>query len=239
MATPSVLVQEHPCRICGRPSTSWCSRCHGASYCTQEHLNEDWLTHRTTCIPFPLVLQRLCRGIGVASGPARPEDLRNTLGYLFLPSEDHGHPITIEYILSGDTEDARECRPVPSLSALFSECAGPPTELVITASLSGARVYYPLSVWYCPSYTTASHAGGVLFPKNKAIFNLAAERAAWHAVRPSGGNVSGVGAWWALWCGPIVVLKYGGSGCTEFVDMAHDDLAHFLAYLLGHHAVDT
>ncbi|KAI6010700.1 hypothetical protein F5J12DRAFT_781706 [Pisolithus orientalis] len=36
---------------CARPTSMWCSRCQGAWYCTQEHLQIDWPRHHNECIP--------------------------------------------------------------------------------------------------------------------------------------------------------------------------------------------
>lgn len=34
-----------------RPTSMWCSRCQGAWYCTQEHLQTDWSRNHSECIP--------------------------------------------------------------------------------------------------------------------------------------------------------------------------------------------
>ncbi|KAI6110800.1 hypothetical protein EV401DRAFT_292420 [Pisolithus croceorrhizus] len=66
-------VINHPCTLCCRPTSMWCSRCQSAWYCTPEHLQmvstplrfwlynldlllclhavQDWPRHRRECIP--------------------------------------------------------------------------------------------------------------------------------------------------------------------------------------------
>ncbi|KDR76816.1 hypothetical protein GALMADRAFT_210669 [Galerina marginata CBS 339.88] len=38
------------CLVCGTPSTKWCSGCKTASYCTEEHQNQDWRSHKAYCL---------------------------------------------------------------------------------------------------------------------------------------------------------------------------------------------
>jgi hypothetical protein len=57
---------NHPCLVCGRPTSQWCSRCRAAFYCSPEHLQsvrlcvhlrvnislfspQDWPHHRERC----------------------------------------------------------------------------------------------------------------------------------------------------------------------------------------------
>ncbi|KAI6167329.1 hypothetical protein EDD17DRAFT_1034626 [Pisolithus thermaeus] len=44
-------VINHPCTLCCRPTSVWCSRCQNAWYCMPEHLQTDWPRHRRECIP--------------------------------------------------------------------------------------------------------------------------------------------------------------------------------------------
>ncbi|KAI6149350.1 hypothetical protein BKA82DRAFT_3977476 [Pisolithus tinctorius] len=45
------LVINYSCTLCCRPTSMWCSRCQGAWYCTQEHLQTDWSRNHSECIP--------------------------------------------------------------------------------------------------------------------------------------------------------------------------------------------
>jgi hypothetical protein len=60
---------NHPCTVCCAPTNSWCSRCHGAWYCSERHQldvsndffivgltpmtrpMQDWPRHRKECKP--------------------------------------------------------------------------------------------------------------------------------------------------------------------------------------------
>ncbi|KIK33790.1 hypothetical protein CY34DRAFT_789279 [Suillus luteus UH-Slu-Lm8-n1] len=42
---------SHPCTVCCRPTSMWCSCCQSAWYCTPEHLQSDWPCHRKECVP--------------------------------------------------------------------------------------------------------------------------------------------------------------------------------------------
>ncbi|KAI6001207.1 hypothetical protein EDD15DRAFT_1665006 [Pisolithus albus] len=51
MGTVGPVVINHPCMLCCRPTSMWCSRCRNAWYCTPEHLHTDWPRHCRECIP--------------------------------------------------------------------------------------------------------------------------------------------------------------------------------------------
>lgn len=106
------------------------------------------------------------------------------------------------------TSDERYGRPEVDLTPFFLDEADQ-GEIVINAGLSGAIIRYPLSMWF------SQRAANEQFPENRAMAGL---------VRTSRVR--------APWYGIAVVLKYGGSRCTRYVDMTEYDLGAVAAYFM-------
>ena len=95
---------HHPCLVCCRPTSMWCSRCQTSWYCSAEHLQSDWPRHRRECNPAPAQQSPIIDGAsgsnGVPAGhgvpshhvviqtppPAVPE-LMTVSALLFLPNQ--------------------------------------------------------------------------------------------------------------------------------------------------------
>ena len=107
------------------------------------------------------------------------------------------------------SRDNRNNRPFPELSRFFPEST--PSETVMTNGIAGVPIRFPVSIWTCP----VSFVRG--WPINRAVHTRC------------GNNAFQMSPWF----GPVVVLKYGGTRCTKFVDMSDLDLALVLGYFMG------
>ena len=96
---------NHPCTLCCRPTSMWCSRCQSAWYCSAEHIynvsllfvvNEfiiififvfqDWPRHRAECIP--AMSPTSCYNVNmIATPPPAEPQLVNVSAILFSPEE--------------------------------------------------------------------------------------------------------------------------------------------------------
>lgn len=47
-----MMDDEKKCRLCSAKSTSKCSNCKQAYYCTVAHQKADWKQHKLNCHPF-------------------------------------------------------------------------------------------------------------------------------------------------------------------------------------------
>ena len=81
----------------------------------------------------------------------------------------------------------------------------------MTNGIAGVPIRFPVSIWTCP----VSFVRG--WPINRAVHTRC------------GNNAFQMSPWF----GPVVVLKYGGTRCTKFVDMSDLDLALVLGYFMG------
>ena len=97
---------------------------------------------------------------------------------------------------------------MPILQAFFPD--GEPGEVILNAGVGGAPLRFPLSVWF------SRLTGEQRESENQAIASLAGSR--------SGSSIS-------PWYGVVIVLKYGGTRCTTFIDITRRDLMILIAYL--------
>jgi hypothetical protein len=84
---------------------------------------------------------------------------------------------------AGAGPDGTGC-PDPLIQHYFP--AGRPEAVVLTQGLGNETLRYPLQLWYCPISLSQRQ------PVNKAIERITSGKAP------------------RTWCGPVVVLKYGG-----------------------------
>ncbi|KAI9573868.1 hypothetical protein HD554DRAFT_2202031 [Boletus coccyginus] len=155
---------NHPCTVCCRPTSMWCSRCQATWYCTTEHLHSDWPRHRRECIP--ATHAQSCNMI--ATPPPAEQQLIMVSAILFSPEEERPRIITVK------------CRPsqVPSqgicpqalVSGHFTD--GHAESIVLTQGLNGEPLRFPLHLWYSP---TALSRGA---PINRAIYHITSGAAA-------------------------------------------------------------
>ncbi|KAI6044434.1 hypothetical protein EDC04DRAFT_3106200 [Pisolithus marmoratus] len=82
---------NHPCTLCCRPTSMWCSRCQNAWYCTPEHLQTDWPRHRRECIP-----TTHAQNYSMIATPPNEQQMITVSAILFEPEEERPRIITVK-----------------------------------------------------------------------------------------------------------------------------------------------
>lgn len=152
---------HHPCTVCCRPTSMWCSRCQLAWYCSPEHLQNDWPRHRRECMASPnqhMVIQ---------TPPAAPE-MMQVSAILFNPSEERSQIINVNCQLTR-RPNSSSC-PTPLVDSFFQESQ--PASLVLTQGLNGEPLRFPLHIFYCPLSLQRGQ------PVNRAIYRITSGAAA-------------------------------------------------------------
>ncbi|KAJ7915192.1 hypothetical protein B0H13DRAFT_2324566 [Mycena leptocephala] len=132
---------NHPCLICGRPTSQWCSRCRAAFYCSPEHLQGDWPHHRERCRHLAPYVSNM-----IVTLPSVELDYISVSAIFFLADEDRPKIITVRCRSPHRPSDGL-C-PVPLLQPYFD---APPDSIVLTQNLSGELLRFPLHVFYSPT----------------------------------------------------------------------------------------
>ncbi|KAJ7913381.1 hypothetical protein B0H13DRAFT_2232338 [Mycena leptocephala] len=117
---------NHPCVVCGRPTTQWCSRCRSVFYCSPEHLQGDWPHHRERCRPSAQMFEH-----DRDAAPSRAR-VHFDLCILFLANE-----------VPPPTPPSDGLCPIPLLQPYFD---APPDSIVL--------LRFPLHVFYSPTALT-------------------------------------------------------------------------------------
>ncbi len=104
------------------------------------------------------------------------------------------------------TSDGRGGRATPFLRGFFG--CDVPGEIILNVGVGGHPIRYPLSVWFSP----------------RAAECRAEENRALSSVVPVNGQ-------FCPWYGVVVVLKYGGRRCTNYIDITPRDLMIFSAFI--------
>ncbi|KAJ7873960.1 hypothetical protein B0H13DRAFT_2236194 [Mycena leptocephala] len=126
---------NHPCLVCGRPTSQWCSRCRAAFYCSPEHLQSDWPHHRERCRHSAPYVSNM-----IVTLPSVELDYVSVSAIFFLTDEDRPKMITLR------------CRsPHRPRTPYFD---APPDSIVLTQNLSGELLRFPLHVFYSPTALT-------------------------------------------------------------------------------------
>ncbi|KAF8199085.1 hypothetical protein BJ912DRAFT_950851 [Pholiota molesta] len=154
----AVPLINHPCTLCCRPTSMWCSRCQSAWYCSPEHIHSDWPRHRKECIP--------------AQSPpsAYNPQFVTVSAILFSPEDERPKIITVDCRPS--TKASQGMCPIPVLDAYFEGTQV--SSLVLTEGLNGEPLRFPLHLWYAPQQLQKGT------PVNRSIFHItsgAAEKA--------------------------------------------------------------
>ncbi|KAJ7927237.1 hypothetical protein B0H13DRAFT_2229304 [Mycena leptocephala] len=160
---------NHPCLVCGRPTSQWCSRCRAAFYCSPEHLQGDWPHHRERCSPSAAFGSNM-----IATPPPAELEYISISAILFLADEERPRIITVK--CRPPHRPSQSLCPVPLLQPYFD---APPESVVLTQGLGGELLRFPLHVFYSP---TALTKGG---PINRSIHHITSGAAA----KPWSGNV--------------------------------------------------
>ncbi|KAF7289100.1 MYND-type domain-containing protein [Mycena chlorophos] len=157
---------HHPCRVCGRPTSQWCSRCNNAHYCSNGHQNADWGIHRAECRPTNTLL--------IATPPPVSSETIRVSAILFAVDEDRPRPIDLQ--CHPPHRPSQSMCPIPILQDYFNSQPG---EVVLTQGLNGEVLRFPLHVFYS---STAMARGS---PVNSAVRHITSGA----APRPWAGNV--------------------------------------------------
>ncbi|KAF8972693.1 hypothetical protein BDZ97DRAFT_1649631 [Flammula alnicola] len=201
----AVPLINHPCTLCCRPTSMWCSRCQSAWYCSPEHIHSDWPRHRRECIPAMSPPSSYNVNMIATPPPAEPQYV-SVSAILFSPEDERPRIITVSCRPSPKASQGM-C-PIPILDSYFD--GNQVQSLVLTEGLNGEPLRFPLHLWYAPQLLQKGS------PVNRAIFHItsgAAEKA---------------------WCGPVVVLKFNGSRRQGYSDAGSNDLPALSAYFLAY-----
>ncbi|TDL24004.1 hypothetical protein BD410DRAFT_746042 [Rickenella mellea] len=155
---------HHPCTLCCRPTSMWCSRCQNAWYCSPEHLQSDWPRHRKECLaptppPSHVTIQ--------TPPPAIPEIIAVS-AILFVPNQERPQ------IVSVNCQPTRSAQPgscpSPMIRDFFLESQ--PQSIVLTQGLNSEPLRFPLHLFYCPISLSRGS------PVNRAIYRITSGAAA-------------------------------------------------------------
>ncbi|KII87282.1 hypothetical protein PLICRDRAFT_113086 [Plicaturopsis crispa FD-325 SS-3] len=202
MAAPLI---NHPCTLCCKPTSMWCSRCQSAWYCTPEHLQSDWPRHRKECIPATQSSSGQTYNMIATPPPAEPQ-LITVSAILFSPEEERPRIIPVQ--CRPPLSPVNGMCPVPLLQDSFP--GGGSESIVLAQGLNGEPLRFPLHVWYSGSCLQRGA------PINRAIYHITQGR----ALKP--------------WCGTVVVLKFNGSRRQGYSDAGSNDLPALSAYFLAY-----
>ncbi|KAF5383814.1 hypothetical protein D9615_003730 [Tricholomella constricta] len=201
----SMPVINHPCTVCCRPTSMWCSRCQSAWYCTPEHLHNDWQRHRKECLPAQNSNSGYSMNMIATPPPAEPQYI-TVSAILFAPEEERPRIITVSCRPSH--KPSQGMCPIPLVQSHFPD--GQAEGIVLTQGLNGEPLRFPLHLWYSPS---ALQKGN---PLNRAIYHITS------------------GAAPKAWCGTVIVLKFNGSRRQGYSDAGSNDLPALSAYFLAY-----
>ncbi|EIW78979.1 hypothetical protein CONPUDRAFT_166825 [Coniophora puteana RWD-64-598 SS2] len=205
MSMNPIPLINHPCTLCCRPTSMWCSRCQSAWYCTPEHLNSDWSRHRKECVPAaPNQSQNYSNMI--ATPPPAEQQLIVVSAILFSPEEERPRIITVK--CRPPQMPSQGMCPLPLVAGHFAD--GQAESIVLTQGLNGEPLRFPLHLWYSPTALTRGA------PVNRAIYHITS------------------GAAPKAWAGTVVVLKYNGSRRQGYSDAGSNDLPALSAYFLAY-----
>ncbi|KAL4266045.1 MUB1/samB family protein [Pleurotus pulmonarius] len=196
---------NHPCTLCCRPTSMWCSRCQSAWYCSPEHLHNDWARHRKECIPATSAPNQYNVNMIATPPPAEPQYI-TVSAILFSPEEERPRIITVSCRPSH--KPSQGMCPIPLVQSHFAD--GQAEGIVLTQGLNGEPLRFPLHLWYSPTALSKSA------PINRAIYHITSGA----APKP--------------WCGTVVVLKFNGSRRQGYSDAGSNDLPALSAYFLAY-----
>ncbi|KAF5316086.1 hypothetical protein D9619_006583 [Psilocybe cf. subviscida] len=201
----AVPLINHPCAVCKRLTSMWCSRCQKAWYCSPQHISEDWPTHKYNCIPTQSAQGGYNLNMIATPPPAEPQYV--TVSAIYFAT-DSDRPDIVHVKCKPSPKASQGVCPIPMLEQLFGN--QPVQSLVLTEGLNGEPLRFPLHLWYAPQMLQKGS------PLNRSIFHItsgAAEKA---------------------WCGPVVVLKFNGSRRQGYTDAGSNDLPALSAYFLAY-----
>ncbi|KAK0189218.1 uncharacterized protein ARMOST_06726 [Armillaria ostoyae] len=201
----AVPLINHPCTLCCRPTSMWCSRCQSAWYCTPEHLNSDWPRHRKECMPAQNASGGYSLNMIATPPPAEPQYI-TVSAILFDPVEER--PRIISVTCRPSHKPTEGICPVPMVHNHFPD--GLSEGIVLTQGLNGEPLRFPLHLWYSPTALQKSS------PVNRAIYHITS------------------GAAPKAWCGAVIVLKFNGSRRQGYADAGSNDLPALSAYFLAY-----
>ncbi|TFK39454.1 hypothetical protein BDQ12DRAFT_681813 [Crucibulum laeve] len=198
-------VINHPCTLCCRPTSMWCSRCQSAWYCSPEHLHSDWSRHRKECMPAVNTTNTGYNVNMIATPPPAEPQYVTVSAILFSPEEER--PRIISVSCRPSHKPSQGMCPIPMVQSHFPDT---PEGIVLTQGLNGEPLRFPLHLWYSPN---ALQKGS---PINRAIYHITSGA----APKP--------------WCGTVIVLKFNGSRRQGYSDAGSNDLPALSAYFLAY-----
>ncbi|KAJ7249545.1 hypothetical protein B0H12DRAFT_1019650 [Mycena haematopus] len=160
---------NHPCAVCGRETSLWCSRCQNAWYCSPDHMRNDWQHHRSNCHPPPAYGSNM-----IATPPPAQTEYISVEAILFLAEEDRPRIITVK--CRPPLRPSHGVCPLPLLQPYFDV---QPDNVVLTQGLNGEPLRFPLHIFYSP--TALARAS----PINRSIYHITSGAAS----KPWYGNV--------------------------------------------------
>lgn len=154
---PGVSLINHPCLVCYKSTSTWCSRCQNAWYCSPEHLQSDWPRHRLECVSIASARSNM----HATPQPVQPRFI-TVSAILFAPQEDRPRVITVN--CEPPSTPAQGTCPTPLVHGYFP--GGQADSVVLTQGLNGEPLRFPLHLWYSPGALAANA------PINQAIIRI-------------------------------------------------------------------
>ncbi|KDQ50707.1 hypothetical protein JAAARDRAFT_41800 [Jaapia argillacea MUCL 33604] len=144
------------CKVCLQPTSTWCSRCEQAFYCSPAHSQADWPRHRRECVP---VSQNT-----IATPPLYQQPLVTVSAILFQPELERPRIVTVNCQPLSAPSPHGSC-PIPMLRDFFPDSPNP-SHVVLTAGLNNEPLRFPLHLFYCPNSLNRGS------PVNRAIHRI-------------------------------------------------------------------
>ncbi|KAA1468911.1 hypothetical protein DENSPDRAFT_857606 [Dentipellis sp. KUC8613] len=160
-----VSLINHPCTVCYKPTSMWCSRCQNAWYCTPEHLQSDWPRHRRECVAAPA--HQHPHNVIATPPPAQPQNI-TVSAILFAPEDDRPRIVPVD--CQPTQSPSQGICPSPLIQNMFP--SGQANSVVLTQGLNGEPLRFPLHLFYCPISLSSGS------PINRAIYRITSGAAA-------------------------------------------------------------
>ncbi|KIO34110.1 hypothetical protein M407DRAFT_150790 [Tulasnella calospora MUT 4182] len=242
----------HRCHVCGVPTTYWCSRCHNIWYCSVEHMQCNWETHKNYCEPFemrnaPSIVGPQSRQVPSRTdsypptfpSPTSPVDGINARGY---PSRSYTVPLPPGSRAAAAPEPTGNASTTTFQAVLFPFNEERP-RLVDVACLaqpqsSGPTIWTPMpqdqlgGIQEITSMIITHGVGGAPLRFPLHLFygtNSFGDGSPVNQViaRMTAGKST------YQWAGNIVALKFSGSRRQGYTDATYNDVAPLIASFLA------
>ncbi|KAG8933915.1 hypothetical protein FRC03_009364 [Tulasnella sp. 419] len=237
--SPAPMI-THLCQVCGTKTSYWCSRCHSVWYCSVEHMQFDWVTHRQYCRPHEEYPQSSVQSPAGYSNPHfQPSSMTKMENPSYSPTSGASYPAHQQHYIAPTPNPST---PTASFDALlFPHDEERPRIVRIQCTAqpqpSGPTIWTPLPQEYVGVPEISGHVvthgiGGAQLRFPLQLFygaNSFTDGSPINRVihRMTGGKST------CPWAGNLLALKFSGSRRQGYTDATYNDVAPLIASFLA------